>query len=81
MAFDRRGLCVADNCYRLMMTYIHTYNHACNPLRVRQRCKKHNWQNVGVLLEYTHILPVMFFKSLVIGGYPIAINRTQIQTP
>ena len=45
------------------------YNHACIPRRVRQRCTNLHPQFAGM------------FRSHVIGGEPIAINRAQIQTP
>ena len=46
-----------------------TYHHASIPLRVRQRC--------------TNVHPqfARMFRSHVIGGEPIAINRAQILTP
>ena len=47
----------------------HTYNHACIPRRVRQRCTNVHPQFAGM------------FRSHVIGGELIAINRAQTQTP
>ena len=49
--------------------FTYTYHHACIPRKVRQKCTNAHSQFAGT------------FRSHVIGGEPIAINRAQILTP